>query len=584
MLETCLENKIIYDFLILYDKSRWHKLIPSLIEIAILNLKSSFNTLIFSEEDIYNIIKDLLKLEEPFNYSMSPQVRKANKERDIFYKPSTEWRPSCGLSDYEICDNSKYCFSSKNFNKRKLKNVKSKIKEMVDNDKRNYYLNNSENNLSSYNKKQRINYAISYDKNLEPELIERTTIRKNKKEGKNGGKKIIQKMTQEEYEHKFREESQNNNDIYCDENGGKKMYIQRRNQTEVIDPEESERLYNNYIYSNNKINKRSPKKNNNKNKKNLYHYNTVNNYRNNNINDIFMNNARQSYQKNNINPINHHINGKREAIPKPQKGIENIEKQNEDRNRKLNNNNIKINTNINIENLSNDKDEKESDYDNNIYQFTGNNYGLINESDKNSFIGIDKKYEKKIDELERNILNNETKFTNSSDNNNENNTKEDDNKNNIENYSNKIKVDITNMEEYEMKKDKNKNKNDNNANNDNINYNYNEENQEQEYNDMNEEDNNEENNEDNIEDNNGEINVDENEDYEENENEENEEEENINNDEENESSEGENNEDGFLSQMSNMTEKTKLLFKKAMDEYPPLEEDTFYGQIQSKNN
>ena len=46
----------------------------------------------------------------------------------------------------------------------------------------------------------------------------------------------------------------------------------------------------------------------------------------------------------------------------------------------------------------------------------------------------------------------------------------------------------------------------------------------------------------------------------------------------------ENNEDGFLSQMSNMTEKTKLLFKKAMDEYPPLEEDTFYGQIQSKNN
>ena len=577
MLETCLENKIIYDFLILYDQSRWHKLIPSLIEIAILNLKSSFNTLIFSEEDIYNIIKDLkLKLEEPFICIMSPKERKGNKERDIFYKPSTEWRPPCGFSDYEICDNNRYCFSSKNSNKRRLQNVKSKIKELVDNDKRNYYLNNSENNLSkSYNRKQRINYAISYDKNLEPEIIESSTIKKNKKKGK----KIVQKMTQEEYEHKFMEENQNaNKDLYNDENGGRKVYIQRRNQTEIIDPEESKRLYNNYIYSKNKLNHKSPKMNiYNKNKKNLYHYKTLNNKQNNNINEIFINNARQTYTNNNINHINNYINGNKEVIPKSQKDFENIEKQNEDRNRKLNNNNIKIDTNIKIENLSPDKDEKESDYDNNIYQFAANNnYGLINESDKNSYIGIEKKYEKKIDELERNILNNETKFKNSSNkknsnNNQSNNKKEDENKNNIENYSNKIKVDITNMEEYEMKRDKNKN-----ANNDNINYNYNEENQEQEYNDMNEEENNEDNNE--------EINIDENEDNEEDENEENEEEENINNDEENESSEGENNEDGFLSQMSNMTEKTKLLFKKAMDEYPPLEEDTFYGQIQSKNN
>ena len=576
MLETCLENKIIYDFLILYDQSRWHKLIPSLIEIAILNLKSSFNTLIFSEEDIYNIIKDLkLKLEEPFICIMSPKERKGNKERDIFYKPSTEWRPPCGFSDYEICDNNRYCFSSKNSNKRRLQNVKSKIKELVDNDKRNYYLNNSENNLSkSYNRKQRINYAISYDKNLEPEIIESSTIKKNKKKGK----KIVQKMTQEEYEQKFMEENQNaNKDLYNDENGGRKVYIQRRNQTEIIDPEESKRLYNNYIYSKNKLNHKSPKMNiYNKNKKNLYHYKTLNNKQN-NINEIFINNARQTYTNNNINHINNYINGNKEVIPKSQKDFENIEKQNEDRNRKLNNNNIKIDTNIKIENLSPDKDEKESDYDNNIYQFAANNnYGLINESDKNSYIGIEKKYEKKIDELERNILNNETKFKNSSNkknsnNNQSNNKKEDENKNNIENYSNKIKVDITNMEEYEMKRDKNKN-----ANNDNINYNYNEENQEQEYNDMNEEENNEDNNE--------EINIDENEDNEEDENEENEEEENINNDEENESSEGENNEDGFLSQMSNMTEKTKLLFKKAMDEYPPLEEDTFYGQIQSKNN
>ena len=49
MLEACLNNKIIRDFLNNYQQSRWQKLIPSLIEIAILNLNSSFHTVIFSE-------------------------------------------------------------------------------------------------------------------------------------------------------------------------------------------------------------------------------------------------------------------------------------------------------------------------------------------------------------------------------------------------------------------------------------------------------------------------------------------------------------------------------------------------------
>ena len=52
-------------------------------------------------------------------------------------------------------------------------------------------------------------------------------------------------------------------------------------------------------------------------------------------------------------------------------------------------------------------------------------------------------------------------------------------------------------------------------------------------------------------------------------------------------SEGMNDDSAFgenqLSQMSNMTEGTKLLFKKTMDEYPNVEEDTFFNSIQSKN-
>ena len=39
---------------------------------------------------------------------------------------------------------------------------------------------------------------------------------------------------------------------------------------------------------------------------------------------------------------------------------------------------------------------------------------------------------------------------------------------------------------------------------------------------------------------------------------------------------------GVLSQMSNMSERTKSLFKRTMDEYPPIEEDTFFEQSQKE--
>ena len=73
----------------------------------------------------------------------------------------------------------------------------------------------------------------------------------------------------------------------------------------------------------------------------------------------------------------------------------------------------------------------------------------------------------------------------------------------------------------------------------------------------------------------------------ENENENNEENKNDNENinmenEENNESDSDMQEDGVLSQMSNMTERTKSLFKRTMDEYPPLEEDTFFDQLQTK--
>ena len=82
-------------------------------------------------------------------------------------------------------------------NKKIIKNIRSKIKDQVENDRTNYYnkMNgNNPNYLNNINKNknlEQINYAISYDKNFEPELIEKTTFNRNKK----GGKKIVEKMT-----------------------------------------------------------------------------------------------------------------------------------------------------------------------------------------------------------------------------------------------------------------------------------------------------------------------------------------------------------------------------------------------------
>ena len=473
MLETCLNNKIIRDFLNNYKQSRWKKLIPSLIEIAILNLNSSFHTDIFSEEDIKNIIDDL-KVNQNKEDMQQKKLKKENHSYVIFSKPSNQWRtadggvpPISGNKDKEfffdnssLTNYSKYSKDNKEIareniiNKKQIKNVKSKIKEQVDNDKKNYYNKRNEDN-NDYNKKnknkpiEKINYAISYDKNLEPELIEKTTINKNKK----GAKKIVEKMTQEEYEQKFPDEEQNIENEYeeeDDDNNNEQNYDENEEE-EYYEAQNNEQNYNikNYKMQNNYQNK---------DRKNLYHYKTDINNKNNSI----INNTSQGSKNNDDNP---------EMMQNPQQSF----------NQK--------NNYINIVNNSNEP------------QYMKYNYNP-NPSEQYKYIGIEQKYQKKIDELEKNIIN--------------------PGGNNIDNYANKLQVNITNMEEYS--------KNNNNNN--------------EEYQNIDEENENEENN--------------------------------LSDMDLNEMNEG------VLSQMSNMSERTKDLFKRTMDEYPPLEEDTLYEQSQNK--
>ena len=524
MLEACLGSKVIRDFLKHYKQSRWRKLIPSLIEIAILNLNSSFHTLFFSEEDIHNIIQELKGKQNQNNIGHKHKMKK-DRTHIIFSKPSHEWRTADGgveppksysfrkinirdrdfLFDNSSISNHSTSKHSNNNRKKinKIKKTKSKIREQVEMDKRNYYNRRYGDDNSNYQKPmnqiEKINYAISYDKNLQPELIEKTTFNKNKK----GRKKIIQKMTQEEYEQQFpQREYYNGNDNDYEEGDNEEHYEENEEEEYYAPQAQDQNINNNYVPNSNYQNKK---------RNNLYHYK----------NDIIVNNLKQS---NNSIVKNTEENNNGEIMQNPQQSFnpQYYKNSTEQTNNELNQ---ERNNYINIENNSNEQPSPNIGYK--YKPVSNNNYrGGISESDDKSskLIGIENKYQKKIDELEQNILNN--------------------NDNNIDNYANKLQVNVTNMEEYKMKKGINSN----------------------EYNINNINDNNEENDED--ENNNEDM-----QNYQYNNN-------IINNDqnEENQLSDSDMNDEGVLSQMSNMTERTKLLFKRTMDEYPPMEEDTFYDQ------
>ena len=59
MIENCLRHKIIRDFLKHYTENRWKDLIPSLIEIGILNLQKSFNKMIFTNDELKKFSRHL---------------------------------------------------------------------------------------------------------------------------------------------------------------------------------------------------------------------------------------------------------------------------------------------------------------------------------------------------------------------------------------------------------------------------------------------------------------------------------------------------------------------------------------------
>jgi len=80
MIEICLKHKIIYDFLKNYKQKKWSTIIPSLIEISILNLYNSFKKSLFSEEELLLIIENL-KIKNTKSHSVLKEL--SHKEEEL---------------------------------------------------------------------------------------------------------------------------------------------------------------------------------------------------------------------------------------------------------------------------------------------------------------------------------------------------------------------------------------------------------------------------------------------------------------------------------------------------------------------
>ena len=180
MLEECLKKRIIREFLKCYSNEKWNFVISNLIEIAILNLKVSFNTLFFTDDDFKSILDDLKHNYNENNKKNNYNDSFSNKDNFLYQKPSDDWRNGKNFNDYEIfCkknENNKTNsnINSNNFNFNNYNNNFNKRKEY------NEYLNDVDNlNRKNYFYRNKIN-QISADEETKQKIIEHKTKSKSR--------------------------------------------------------------------------------------------------------------------------------------------------------------------------------------------------------------------------------------------------------------------------------------------------------------------------------------------------------------------------------------------------------------------
>ena len=207
MIDSCLNHKIIRDFLKNHQENKWKDLIPILIKIGILYLKKEFNKIVFTFEELkklsLNLQHEEIEKDKERNKEINKEVNiydslnvdidkdgkrvnlknQANKGENKAINNNNGNNPKINLGD-----------TNKN-NQEKLKTSNDAIKEMKNNIKNNYQYFKNNISIDFKNKftkqkqeiykkinidkkpkkeskqKEKISYAISYDKNLRPSSI-----------------------------------------------------------------------------------------------------------------------------------------------------------------------------------------------------------------------------------------------------------------------------------------------------------------------------------------------------------------------------------------------------------------------------
>ena len=237
MIELFHKRRIIRQFLNSYSEDQWKELIPDIFEIGVLSLQRSFNKILFTKDELKDILEDLRNSD----YYKAIQPKKIDKL--VTHKPSIDnnniiqpysqteidntkskikqnnlyplwWHDEQGTALREEIENELkhhklnqtpnnwlHCNPNSNYHKKMnltkpQKGFEQKIykEPPVRNETKSIYNNYSytetdssynkrlvlkkltkAQNLNYYEPKTRTNYKISYDKKLQPELIEEKT-------------------------------------------------------------------------------------------------------------------------------------------------------------------------------------------------------------------------------------------------------------------------------------------------------------------------------------------------------------------------------------------------------------------------
>ena len=281
MIENCLRHKIIRDFLKHYTENRWKDLIPSLIEIGILNLQKSFNKIIFTNDELKNfshhlqisqIEKDKERSKENF------KENKDNKEKDT--EKSCDIKNGSKEKEEEKVDRNKLIKSQsktketpKNVNGEKMYNANNNIQrmkmidivqnnpekqekmkscieaiiEMKNNIKNNYQyfknnisidfknkltkqkgeyykkINIEKNRINTKKHIDKISYAISYDKDLRPASISKKI--NNTQNNINNTNKTEYDNTNNKFNKNYSSEKKSNNNSKSKKYKNKEKYM-----------------------------------------------------------------------------------------------------------------------------------------------------------------------------------------------------------------------------------------------------------------------------------------------------------------------------------------------------------------------